>query len=213
MVGGIDVVDAATQDGGGPGFQRALMGRAVNAARHSRNHQIAGQADLARQSAGEPLSGGGSDTGADDGHGRPLQQGCVSQDPDQWGRRVEDGQQPREIRFGRRDQARAKLGARGQFALDLGDCGDPGRVGAAAAARQIGQGGDGAGGVSEARNQLGEGDRADPFGPRQPQPVTPRMIVESGLVHSALDGSASAAAFLPPIRGSWPLSRRAMFSW
>ncbi len=217
MLGRIDVVDPAGQHRDRTGGQAALMRRAVYAASQARDHQAAGLAQVARQVAGEPLPGGRGDAGADDPHARPGQQLGPAPGPDHRRRRIQGGEQGREGRLAGAEQHRAQGLAGVQLGLGLGRGGRAQRCGAAGAAGDLGQGVQGAGGIAPvAAQQLGEGDRAHGLGARQAQPGQPLVGAERARrPHQAAGGAASAAAALAlePTRGSWPLSRRAMFWW
>lgn len=172
------------------------MGGGVDAARQARDHHVAHLSQLLGQTAGDALTAGRGDAGADDGDGRPVQQFGPSPRPQDRGRRVQRFQHRGVIGVAQNNQARADLLAGRQFAFD--GLGRGRNRGGAGLAGQIGQGGQGAFGRSIAGQKLSEGDGAYSVGAGQPQTGEPL-------------GRGQGHAFLAPMRGSSPFNRRAMF--
>ena len=124
----------------------------------------------------------------------------MAQHGDQRRRRIQRRQAMRKIRLAGRDQAPAQLRQRLHLARAVVFRRQDEILAAAARcqARQFVQRG---GGAAETGDQAGEGDRADMFGARQPQPG------------AAFASSLSAhLLFFAPMRGSSPRSRRRIFS-
>jgi hypothetical protein len=67
VFGWIDVVHPAAQHRDGAGGQGAFVGCGVDAARHARDDDMTGLAQLLRQAARDPLAARRGDAGADDG--------------------------------------------------------------------------------------------------------------------------------------------------
>lgn len=99
------------------------MGRRVDAARQTRDDDMAGLAELLRQAARDALAAGRGDAGADDADAGARQQGGVAARPQQGRRRINGGQQVGIVGVAQQDQPRADALAGGQFGLDALDRG------------------------------------------------------------------------------------------
>jgi len=95
--------------------------RAIDATRHAGDNDIAGLADVLGETSRKPLAGGRGDTGADDADARLSQELRSAARPDQRRRRVDGGEQGREVGLAPGDQARTEPFASFQFALGFID--------------------------------------------------------------------------------------------
>ena len=174
----IDDVDAAGKHRHGPGFQRALMGRRVDAARHARYHHQPGAAELGADPAGEAASRGGGVAGADHGHAPPGHQMGMTDHLDDRRRIGDRRQRAGVIGLAPADQPRAGIGERGEFLLCRRAWHDADRPLAAAAPRQFRRRLERRRRAVEMPKQLEERGGPDVFAADQTQPVEPLGIGE-----------------------------------
>jgi hypothetical protein len=201
----IDVADPAAQHRGRAGGERALVSGRIDAPGEPRRHHESRRAEVGRQGAGKAAASGGGDAGADDGDRAAVQPSGVPQGPDDRRRRLEGGEGDGEVGLAGRQQPGAHGLAAGDLRLGRGDGRNRRRRGAAGPAGHFRQGGEGLAGRSKSADQMAERRRPHRLGARQAQPGDAVGPVERGGGHF---GTAASA----PMCGSWPFSRRRMFS-
>ena len=224
MLGRIDVIDPASENRNRPALDRAGMGGPVYAAGQAGDDDEVFAAQPVCQLAGKAQPHGRGVAGTDQGAARALQQGQVAAHDDRRWWSGDGCEQGRVDGVKTGDEA-------GTGALDLVELGfdaiwagdiQSAVTGGTGAGRQVFEG---RFGVSIAGNGTGKARGAQSPCPREAQPhhpfgvARPRLCHEAGVsgssalslsVSLSLSGRSASAvlSFLPPMRGSSPLSRR-----
>ena len=174
-----------------PGFERAPVGRRVNAAREAGDHQQPGSGQVLRHPLGNPPAVRRGVAAADDGDGPAREQVRIALHRDHWRRIIEARKQSGVGGVAEKQQRRALPGDLLQLPLGIARAGNPQRGHPPAGPCQLWKCGERRRRGAETRQQFSERNRPDALGASEAQEVY-------------------IGHFPAPMRGSVPRTRRSI---